>query len=282
MSSFSASASKKGIAETSTDPKYIVTSSASATATSDVSQTDAQTTANTIAEEVARSVAQNDANIISQTLALSPAGVLGAYSFLNISYAVQTEINLNNIDNGFTGVIFNPLAGESNSLILNYKKFIYYLDGTKIVSPTQGPATLTGFYSLTYQNNFPSSGVATLTGQRTTYKFIPYINGYIYNVVVGVNVIIEYNGNIISSGQNVTTYEDFNSKITSVQIVNKMAQGVSTYTPNGSFDKFSGVQLEESYTPDNKLNIILTNFDKASISGSSSNVTYPYIVKAPV
>ena len=76
MSSFSASASKKGIAETSTDPKYIVTSSASATATSDVSQTDAQTTANTIAEEVARSVAQNDANIISQTLALSPAGVL--------------------------------------------------------------------------------------------------------------------------------------------------------------------------------------------------------------
>ena len=275
MSSFSASASKRGIAETSTDPKYIVTSSASATATSDVSQTDAQTTANTIAEEVAKSVAQNDANIISQTLALSPAGVLGAYSFLNIAYAVQTDISPST---SFTGVIFNPLGpGETtNSLILNYEKDVYKLDRSSKIDG----ATLKGFYSLTYTNNSPSS--ATLTGQRTTYKFIPYSNGYIYNVVVSVNVIIEYNATIQTTGEYKTTFDDFNTNITSVTIVNKMAQGVSTYTPNGNFDKFSGVQLEESYTPDNKYNLIFTNFDKASISGSSSNVNYPYTVIAPV
>ena len=128
MPSFSASASKSGVALTSTIPPYTVTSTASATATSTESQNNAQSVANTIAQQVANSVAQNDANIISQTLALSPAGVLGAFSYLNIAYKVRTEINLNNIDNGFTGVIFNPLAGETNSLILNYKKFIYYLD----------------------------------------------------------------------------------------------------------------------------------------------------------
>ena len=278
MSTFSASASKRGIAETSTDPKYVVTSSASATATSDVSQSDAQTTADTIAEEVAKSVAKNDANIISQTLALSPAGVLGAYSYLNIAYKVQTDVGTDAEPNtAFTGVIFNPL-GITNSLILNYEKPIYYLDGTQIVSPTQGAATLTGFYSLTYKNDSPSSGVATLTGQRTTYKYIPYRNGYIYNVSVGVNVVLEYKGTISSS----TNADDFNKKIRKVKIVNKMAQGVSTYTPSGIFDKFSGVQLEESYSEDNKYNFILTNFDKASIAGSSSNVTYPYTVSAPV
>ena len=273
MSSFSASASKRGIAETSTDPKYIVTSSASATATSDVSQTDAQTTANTIAEEVAKSVAQNDANIISQTLALSPAGVLGAYSFLNIAYAVQTDISPST---SFTGVIFNTtVGGDKNSLILNYEKDVYKLD---TISKIDG-ATLKGFYSLTYTNNSNNSNnTATLTGQRTTYKFIPYSNGYTYNVVVSVNVVITYVGSISTA----TTFDDFNTNITSVTIVNKMAQGVSTYTPNGNFDKFSGVQLEESYTPDNKYNLIFTNFDKASISGSSNNVTYPYTVIAPV
>ena len=279
MSSFSASASKKGIAETSTDPKYIVTSSASATATSDVSQTDAQTTANTIAEEVAKSVAQNDANIISQTLALSPAGVLGAYSFLNIAYAVQTDISPST---SFTGVIFNTtVGGDKNSLILNYEKPLYYIN---IFPPTVIPittipnATLTGFYSLTYKNNYPSSGFATLTGQRTSYKYIPYSNGYIYNVVVSVNVVITYVGSISTA----TTYDDFNNNIKNVTIVNKMAQGVSTYTANGTFDKFSGVQLKEAYSPDGKWNYISTNFDKASISGSSNNVTYPYTVEAPV
>jgi hypothetical protein len=280
MSSFSATASKKGIAETSTDPKYIVTSSASATATSDVSQSDAQKTADTIAEEVAKSVAGNDANIISQTLALSPAGIIGAYSYLNIEYAVQTDISSSSEPNtSFTGVIYNTGAEGKNSLILNYEKLLYNID---IFPPTVIPttriqnATLTGFYSLTYKNN--SNNTATLTGQRTSYKYIPYSNGYIYNVVVCVNVIIEYKGTISTS----TTYEDFNKNITKVTIVNKMAQGVSTYTPNGTFDKFSGVQLKEAYSPDGKWNYISTNFDKASISGSSSNVTYPYTVQSLV
>ena len=49
MSSFSATASKNGIAHTNTDPSFLVTSSASATATSNESQSNAQTVANTIA-----------------------------------------------------------------------------------------------------------------------------------------------------------------------------------------------------------------------------------------
>ena len=93
MSSFSATASTSGTALTSTKPSYTVTSSASATATSDVSQGDAQSVANTIAQQVATSVAQNDANIISQTLALSPSGVIGTYDHLNLSFALKVPIN---------------------------------------------------------------------------------------------------------------------------------------------------------------------------------------------
>ena len=56
-----------------------------------------------------------------------------------------------------------------------------------------------------------------------------------------------------------------------------MAQGVSTYNPNGNFDKFGGVQLEETYSPDGNWNYIFTNFNNAVVSGSSNNI-YPYIV----
>ena len=80
MSGFSASASKGGSARLPIDRSHTVTSTASATATSVVSQSDAQTTADTIAQQVANSVAGNDANIISQALELSPAGIIKAHN----------------------------------------------------------------------------------------------------------------------------------------------------------------------------------------------------------
>ena len=129
MSSFSASASKSGTASTSTVPSFLVTSSASATATSNESQSNAQSVANTIAQQVANSVAQNDASIISQTLALSPAGVLGTYDDLTLSIALKVPINGKA---EFTGLI-QESSGDTNpkALVITGSKTVYdqnYID----------------------------------------------------------------------------------------------------------------------------------------------------------
>lgn len=273
MSTFSATSKAASSANTSTDPSFLVTSTASATASSSISQENAQREANKIAQQVANSVAQNDANIITQTINATTAEVKGKYSYLNILYAVPTDVGTNS---SFTGLIFiNNENSPKNSLVLNYEKPVYYINSiTQSESPTQviPNALLKGAYSLTYENNYTNS-TSTLTGQRTTYKYIPYSNGYIYNVTVDTNVILECNKLITTN----TKVSDINGNISSVQIINKMAQGISTYTPTGSFDKFEGVQLDETYTSDGNWNYIFTNFNNASISGSSNNI-YPYTI----
>lgn len=273
MSQFNASSNADSSAKTSTEPSFLVTSSASATATSNVSQQEAQNTANYIAQQIANSVAQNNANIISQTINATTTDVKGKYSYLNITYAVPTDVGKNST---FTGLIFpTNKNAQKNSLVLNYVKPVYYINSlTPIEPPTQKipDATFKGFYSLTYENDYVNN-TSTLSGQRTTYKYIPYTNGYIYNVTVGVNVKIKCNTIITTD----TTLADIDGNISSVQIINKMAQGVSTYTPDGNFDKYGGVQLEETYSSDGNWNYITTNFNNAVISGSSNNI-YPYVV----
>jgi hypothetical protein len=243
-----------------------------------ISQENAQEVANNTSQQVANSVAQNDANIISQTLNLTTSNFKGQFSYLNIYEAVKTDLGNNS---SFTGLIVNPVnqltpsGEETNSIIINYVKDIY---STNSLSPTQLPPTqiltengLKGFYSLTFLNDL-SNNTSVLTGQRTSYKIFLY-NGYTYNILVNVNVTIQCNILINTT----TTVKDINGSFTSIVINNKMAQGVSTYTPSGSFDKYSGVNLTESYSTNGDWNYLYTNFDNASISGSSNNI-YPYNV----
>jgi len=273
MSQFNATSNADSSANTSTDPSFLVTSSASATATSNVSQQQAQNIANYIAQQVANSVAQNNANIISQTINATTASIKGKYSYLNIIYAVPTDVGSNST---FTGLLFpTNINSKKNSVVINYIKPVYYINSlTPAEPPTQQipDATFKGNYTLTYENDY-ATNTSILTGQRTTYKYIPYINGYIYNVTVGVNVILKCNVAITSD----TKVEDINGNISSVQIINKMAQGVSTYTPSGNFDKYGGVQLQEDYSSDGNWNYVNTNFDNAVLAGSSTNI-YPKII----
>ena len=268
MSQFSAQGNATSSAHTSTEPRVLVTSSA--TATSNTSQQDAQNEANSTAQQVANSVAQNNANIITQTINCSTAEVLGKYAYLNIYYAVPTDVG-----NGatFTGLVFpNSSDYVKNALVLNYIKPIFYIDSLTPSAPPTIPipnAVLKGTYNLTYENNY-ANNTSVLTGQRTTYKYIPYKNGYIYNATVSVNAVLTCKTIITPN----TKVEDINGNISKVTIINKMSVGLSSYTPSGNFDKYNGVQLEESYPPGNKWNYIFTNFNNASIGGSSTNI-YP-------
>ena len=112
MSSFNATENATGNAYTSTTPSYLVTSSSSATATSNLSEDDAKEIASNTAQQSANSVAQNDANIISQTLNLSPAGVIGQYNYLNLSFAFKVPINGNG---EFNGLIKEEVQDEFNT-----------------------------------------------------------------------------------------------------------------------------------------------------------------------
>jgi hypothetical protein len=110
MPVYSASASKSGTARLPLDRSYIITSSASATATSSESQNDAQTTADTIAEEVAKSVAGNDANIISQALELSPAGIIKAHNLDDFSVSYNFGLGTTR----YNGLVESSAADDNN------------------------------------------------------------------------------------------------------------------------------------------------------------------------
>jgi hypothetical protein len=183
----------------------------------------------------------------------------------SIYYAVPTEIGSEN----FVGLIFNNSNTNSNSIILNYEKPLYYIPSMTVIQN----ATLRGFYSLKYENTGSGS---ILKGQRTTYKYIPY-NGYVYNIVVIVNVELE----CIKPITDTTTIDDINGNIIGVKIINKSGLDIGVYTPGtrSKYNKYSKVTMKESYSPDNKWNYILTDFSNAEIIGSSNNI-YPTYLKA--
>jgi len=136
MPVYSASASKSGSARLPLDRSYIVTSSASATATSEVSQSNAQTTADTIAEEVAKSVAENDANIISQTLELSPAGIIKAHNIADFS----VSYNFGEGTTKYNGSV----SADTTSIIPNSNNFSFYGGFLIPAAPAAAPAGTPG------------------------------------------------------------------------------------------------------------------------------------------
>ena len=131
-------------------------------------------------------------------------------------------------------------------------------------------ATLKGFYFLKYENT--NDGKSILKGQRTTYKFIPY-NGYVYNLVVIVNVELICSNPITIN----TKLNDVNGNIEGVKIINKSGIDFGVYTPGtiSKYLKLTNVTMNETYK--NGLNYIFTDFSNAKVSGSSENI-YPTII----
>ena len=296
MSTFTASSTASGQAYTNTEPSSLVTSTASATASSNLSQENAQQIADTNAQQVANSVAQNDANIITQTLNLTTANLKGYYSYLTIYEAIQTDYNF--IATPFSGqVIYSPGETIKNGIVLNLEKPIYK---TNTLNPNQPVPTeiypnakITGNYAMTY-TNFPNGGAyidetypanipqppantkSVLSGIRTTYKYIPNSsNGVTYNIVIVCNVIM-YTSFVISKTEDNTAQFNAPGGILNIIIVNKMSSSISTYSPDGTYMRFDGINMQQTYSPDGQWNYILSDFTNATLAGSSNNVNYPY------
>ena len=297
MSSFSASSSASGKAYTNTQPSALVTSTATATATSNLSQENAQQIADANAQAVANSVAQNDANIITQTLNLTTSTLKGYYSYLTIFEAIQTDFNY--VALPFSGqVIYSPQeTGVKNGIVLNVEKPIHK---TNTLNPSQPIPTekypnakITGNYALTYVN-FPNGGAyidetypsniqqpppntkSVLSGIRTTYKYIPnQPNGVTYNIVIVCNVIM-YTSFVISKTQDNTALFNEPGGILNIIIVNKMSSSISTYSNDGTYMRFDGINMKQTYSPDGQWNYIESDFTNATLAGSSNQVKYPY------
>lgn len=296
MSLFKASATASGNAYTNTEPSKLVTSTASATASSNLSQENAQEIANVNAQAVANSVASNDANIITQTLNLTTANLKGFYNYLTFYEAIQTDYNFEAIP--FSGqVIFSQEESIQNGIILNIDKPIYK---TNTLNPNQPYPTevypnarIKGTYNLTYKN-FPNGGAyidqtypvnipppptntqSILSGIRTTYKYIPdQSTGTTYNIVIVCNVII-YTSFVISKTQDNTSLFNTPGGILNIIIVNKMAQSISTYSYDSTYNRFDGINMSQTYSPDGQWNYILSDFTNATLAGTSNNVIYPY------
>ena len=269
MSSFSASASKSGTAQTSTNPPYTVNSSASSTATSNQSQSDAQTTANTIAQQVANSVAQNDANIISQTLALSPAGVVGAYDYLNISFAFKTSIGLAEYD-GLIIPAQNQISElNSTALVLTSNKLVYDANGIPILG-ARHIATINAVA-------VPLGSGSILSCNRTSSIEIP-MNGYSYKFKILSNLKLSSSERITTE----TTLSELQTSITGIQVNNKTPLYVNIVSDNGNLiSSYIGVKLTESYSTNYDWNTISLDFTYAYPAGSSQNI-YPAQYNFPV
>ena len=291
MSSFLATASKSGTAQTSTNPPYTVNSSASSTATSNQSQSDAQITANTIAQQVANSVAQNDANIISQTLALSPAGVVGTYNYLNISFAFKTSIGLAEYD----GLIIpnQEQIGPKNVLValtLVSNKVVYYepygneIPNSKHIGtintiagnyggstpPYYGAQIIDGvlYDSLTPQSILSSNRISSIE--------IP-INGLTYKIKIVSDLKLSCSIPITTETtlEGTDTNPGLQTSITGIQVFNKTPLYVNIVSNNGTLiSSYVGVKLTESYSDNYEWNTLSLDFTYAYPAGSAENI-YP-------
>jgi hypothetical protein len=295
MTLFYANSTTNGSALTNTKPSSTITSTASATATSTVSKEDAQNIANSEAQSLANQVAQNDANIISQTLNISTAGIKGAYSYLNLYEAIRCDVNPYT-ESGIYGIIFPVYISSvskpnSGTCVISFEKQIYPVNS---LDPNQTPpdknnpypnSTVKAFYNLNYTNlngtetNVPIGAKSFLRGIRTSYKFVPNVNGtgIDYNIVVLANVEI-YCNKIIDPSDPSTQHLVFLSET----FLNKSGQSISTYNNNTKeYIKFDGVSLTQTFSNNSSgtnWNYLYTDFTNSTVGGSSTVLTYPYTI----
>lgn len=286
MSSFEASATANGRAYTSTNPSYLVTSNASASATSALSEENAQEEATKLAEFIALSAAQNDANIISQTIKLSPTGILGTFTNLNLNFTIYTSIRGMG---EFNGIIVQSTVDSSGSnylaLNLTSKKSIYKYPGEELY-PNSDHLSSISLNAINYGGNYGSVTIRGVTYTSATAKSVLNCNR-ISSIDIPVNNII-YKIKIISNLKyfcNIpvlpsTSYSELNSSITGIQVNDKALSSVNIISNESSSGElittYAGVYLSETYTNDYTRNNLFLDFSKAYISGSSKNV-YPVI-----
>jgi len=248
MSSFTASALANGSSQTSTVPSTTVTATATASATSNISQEDAQTLANTTALNVANSAAQNDANIISQSLNLSPAGLKGTYSNYNVEYIVNYKEQPN-----FLTYIYTDI---SNNISLNVQldKNIY----NNAVNPTLIGSTL---YTINFRCPVPELLEGTYNTLDIVYDSTKDCNYYIYRSGY-LNQFLNkplksnnYNNNLVNSYEFVTNIVD------SVEIKNLTTKKRTTFTN-------VGIQCPTSSNPPYSTRYSI-NFDNAILTSTN-------------
>ena len=290
MSSFTASSNAIGSAQTSTTPPYKVTSSASATASSNLSQANAQEEANNTAQQVANSVAQNDANIITQTLNLSPAGVIGQYSFLNLSFAFKVPINGNG---EFSGLIKESVKDElstyskavtitSNKIVYNSTTFQPIPDTVQLTTINAVAYNYGGIYGDKIVNGevFSSPTAKSVsTTNRLSSISIPFTIGnisYTYKIKIITNIRYYANEPIT----NETYYTDLNSIIYGIKINSKILSGIHIINEtDNTVTTYTGVCMSETFTNDKVWNIISLDFSKAFASLVKPNI-YPFEINA--
>lgn len=280
MSSFNATESATGNAFTSTKPPYLITSSSSATATSNLSEVNAKEIANNIAQQCANSVAQNDANIISQTLNLIRNSVIGVNSFLNLTFAFKTSLG-NQCE--FNGAMISAPEQTTDNLIamtITSNKIIYDAITLKPIPNSTHLGTLNvhatnygGSYGsitidgVVYSSPTPAS---ILSCNRISYAQLP-MNGYNYKIKILTTLKYFCNIHITSN----TTIEQIKNSIKNFQVNDKTILYVHVVSENDNIlNSYVGVRLTEQYTSNYLWNYINLDFTYAYSTGSSTNI-YP-------
>lgn len=291
MSSFTASSKASGSAQTSTTPAYKVTSTASATATSNLSQANAQEQANKTAQQVANSVAQNDASVITQTLNISPAGVIGQYNFLDISFAFKVPINGNGEFNGLiTEVVQDEMATNSKALIITSSKTVYNSTTFQPIPKTVQLSTL----SATTYNYGGIYGDKTINGEVFSSPTAKSIieNNRISNISIPItigNISYTYKIKIITDIRfyvdepitSLTSVSILNDKINGIKLNSKILDSIRVINEtNNTITTFTGISMSETFTNDIVWNIITLDFTKAFASLVTPNI-YPFQVTPP-
>jgi len=284
MSSFNATGSANGSAYTSTNPSYLVTSSATATASSKLSHKNAKKKAKKIAQQVANSVAQNDVNIISQTLSLTPAGVIGQYSYLNTSYAIKTAING---QGEFDGLIKPQITDETvpDALIITAKKKIYDSTTFKEIPNSEQLATINStFYNYggIYGDKIIEGKVfssltpkSVISSNRISSTELPVIinnhKSYKYKIKILTRLKYYLDKEITNS----TGYIDLNRNVYGVKVDSKHLTGLNIINEtDNTITTYTGATIKESYTDDKQWNIISLDLSRAFAGSVIPNI-YP-------
>lgn len=285
MASFNANDTAIGKANTSTTPSYSVTSNASATAFSNVSQKNAKQKAKKLAQKLADSVAQNDANIISQTLKLSPAGVIGQLNYLNLSFAFKVPINGNGEFNGLIKeFVEDEISTYSKAVNMTSSKIVYepvtFTPIPNTVQLTTLSATVYnygGVYGDKIVNgqlfSSPTAKAIIENNRLSTISIPATINNvkYIYKIKI-VSDIRMYLSEPLTYA---THFSDLNSKIYGIKLNSKTLSSVHVINvSDNTITTFTGTSLSETFTNDKVWNIITLNFSRAFPSLVEKNI-YP-------